>query len=118
MPWYVSWAPTTPNGRLGGIYNLPHTSSHWTKSNNSLSMGAPDSPVQPLFPVRCSAMSVDRWIRLLPPFSHLAHRTVQCDLMTVGLADVAGTDCAVDRWSGVQLAHRTVQYTPVNHLGP
>jgi hypothetical protein len=29
MPWYVSWAPTPPNGRLGGIYSLPHNYSRW-----------------------------------------------------------------------------------------
>jgi hypothetical protein len=37
----------------GGIYSLPHTSSHWIESSNFLSTGAPDSPVQALFTVRC-----------------------------------------------------------------
>jgi hypothetical protein len=30
-------------------------------------------------------------------------------LMAVGLADVADTDYAADRWSDVRLAHRTVR---------
>jgi hypothetical protein len=32
--------------------------------------------------------------------------------MTVGLFDVAGADCAADRWSGARLAHQTVGCTP------
>jgi hypothetical protein len=31
MPWYVSWAPTHGNGRLGCIYSLQHKSSRWRK---------------------------------------------------------------------------------------
>jgi hypothetical protein len=45
------------------------------------------------------------------PDSLVAHRIVRCDLMTVGLADVAGADCAADHWSGVRLVHQTVQCT-------
>jgi hypothetical protein len=96
MPWYVSWDPTPPNGWMGSIYSLPHTSSRWTEINNFLSMGAPDSPMRTGHgTVYCSvtATSVDRWIRPLPHFGHLAHRTVRCNLMIVGLADVVGADC-------------------------
>jgi hypothetical protein len=117
MPWNVSWAPTPPNGRLGGIYSLPDTSSRWTESNNFLSTGAPDSPVrtrQGIVHCPVPATSVDRWIRPLLPFGHLAHRTVWCDLMTVGLADMADTDCAAGRWSGVRLAHRTIRCISVS----
>jgi hypothetical protein len=32
MCWYVAWAPTPRNDRLGGIYILPHNSSHWTEA--------------------------------------------------------------------------------------
>jgi hypothetical protein len=32
MPWYVAWAPTPLNGRLGGIYSLPPNYSRWTES--------------------------------------------------------------------------------------
>jgi hypothetical protein len=31
MPWYVSWAPTPWNGRLGCIYSPQHKSSRWRK---------------------------------------------------------------------------------------
>jgi hypothetical protein len=48
------------------------------------------------------------------PDSPVAHRTVLFGLMTVGLADVVGADCAADRWLGAQLAHRTVRCTPYN----
>jgi hypothetical protein len=44
------------------------------------------------------------------PDSPVVHQTVQCDLMTVGLAEVASADCAVDRWPGTRLAHRTVRW--------
>jgi hypothetical protein len=64
MPWYVAWAPTPPNGRLGGIYSLPHTSSRWRESNSFLLTGTPNSPVhteRPLFIVWCPATCADRW---------------------------------------------------------
>jgi hypothetical protein len=43
------------------------------------------------------------------PDNPVVHRTVRCDLMTVGLADVVVADCAADRWAGVRMAHRTVR---------
>ena len=50
MPWYVFWAPTPPNGRLGVFIASPYTSSCWTESTSFLSTGAPD---RALFTVRC-----------------------------------------------------------------
>jgi hypothetical protein len=41
--WCVAWACLSPNGRLGDIYSLLHTSSRWTESSSFLSMGTPDS---------------------------------------------------------------------------
>jgi hypothetical protein len=31
MPWYVAWAPTPWNGRLGCIYSPQHKTSYWRK---------------------------------------------------------------------------------------
>jgi hypothetical protein len=45
------------------------------------------------------------------PDSPMAYRTVRCDLMTVGLANVADADYMADRWAGVPLAHWIVQCT-------
>jgi hypothetical protein len=79
MPWYVAWAPTPPNDRLGGIYSLPHTSSRWTEMSSFLSTDAAD--------IHCSlsgashisrllgSVAVDRWIQPLPRLSG-AHRMV------------------------------------------
>jgi hypothetical protein len=36
MPWYVAWAPTPWNGRLGCIYSPQHKTSRWRKSDASL----------------------------------------------------------------------------------
>jgi hypothetical protein len=43
------------------------------------------------------------------PDSPATHRTVRCDLMIVGLADIVDADYAADRWSGARLAHRTAR---------
>jgi hypothetical protein len=83
---------------------------------------------------QCSLFCAYHINRPLPPFDHLPHRTVRwrtgqsdgapdsplahwtvwCGLMTVGLPDVAGADYAADRWSGAWLAHYTVQCTPTS----
>jgi hypothetical protein len=41
---------------------------------------------------------------------HLAHRTVRCNLVTVGQGDVTDADCATDRWPDVRLAHQTIRW--------
>jgi hypothetical protein len=46
------------------------------------------------------------------PDSSLAHQTLRCDMMTVGLADVADANDAADRWSCARLAHQIVWCTP------
>jgi hypothetical protein len=43
MPWYVAWALTLENGRLGCIYSPQHNSSRWRKV--VALCGTPDSPV-------------------------------------------------------------------------
>jgi hypothetical protein len=43
MPWYVAWALTLENGRLGCIYSPQHNSSRWRKA--AALCGTPDSPV-------------------------------------------------------------------------
>jgi hypothetical protein len=81
MPWYVAWSPTPSNGRLGGIYSLPHTSSRWTESNSFLSTGTPDKhcsvsdalPRQPIVEV-CSSRPLDLTVAWLSG----AHWTVWC----------------------------------------
>jgi hypothetical protein len=100
---------------VGVVFIGPNPiSSRWTESNIFLSTGAPDCPVrtgQGTVHSPVHATSVDRChLRPLGTLdSPVAHRIVRCDLMTVGLADVADANCAADRWSGVRLAHRIVQ---------
>jgi hypothetical protein len=43
MPWYVSWAPTLGNGRLGCIYSPQHKYSRWRKA--AAFCGTPNNPV-------------------------------------------------------------------------
>jgi hypothetical protein len=65
MPWYVAWAPTPSNGRLGEVYIGPYSkiavgeklqfsTAHRT-AHCSMS-GAPS---------RCSVRAGDRWRRML-----------------------------------------------------
>jgi hypothetical protein len=51
------------------------------------------------------------------PLVPLAHRTVRCDQVTVGLVHVSPVDRASNCWPRAQLIHRTVRctlYSPVN----
>ena len=113
MPWYVSWALTPPNDRLGAIYSLPHTSSCWTESSNFLSTGTPDSPVRTRHTCSLSgachvsrllnSVAVDHWIRPLTRLSG-AHRTIRC----YGLrAPFVGLSAQI-----VRVSHRRVRCTP------
>jgi hypothetical protein len=46
MPWYVAWAPTPSNGRLGEVYIGPNSTSRWRA--NRCYGGTPDSPISQL----------------------------------------------------------------------
>jgi hypothetical protein len=99
MPWYVAWAPMPPNGRLWGIYSLPHNSSRWKESSSFLSTDAPDKhcslsdalPRQPTVEV-CSSRLLDPTVSRLSDAAarersflglstqtvRVSHRTVRC----------------------------------------
>jgi hypothetical protein len=73
MPWYVAWAPTPWNGRLGGIYRPQHNSSSWRKvaalcGTPDSPMGTPDSPV-PLSGVPSHWIWHCRWPLALQAFT-------------------------------------------------
>jgi hypothetical protein len=69
MPWYVAWAPTPWNGRLGCIYSPQHKTSRWRKV--VALCGTPDSPM------------VRRTVRCLCPVRLAVDLTPQ---LTVGAA--------------------------------
>jgi hypothetical protein len=87
MPWYVAWAPTPWNGRLGGIYSLPHDYSRWTevvafcRRTHRIVRCPPDMhcslsaalPRQPTVGV-CSSRPLDPTVTQTVS----AHRTVRC----------------------------------------
>jgi hypothetical protein len=66
MPWYVSWAPTPPNGRLGEVYIRPNSNIAIGKQFFSFlwrtgpSGGAPDMPR--VLAVKGSRWSFRRWL--------------------------------------------------------
>jgi hypothetical protein len=117
MTWYVSWAHTPPNGWLGVFIVSPtllavgqKTATFCQRAHQTVRCGHcslsgayhVNRPLDPTVPTLRPLGTVD---------GPVAHRTVRCDLMTVGLADVDGADCAADRCSGGRLAHRTVRCT-------
>ena len=65
MPWYVAWAPTPPNGRLGEVYIGPNSNIVVGKQfcsfqrRTGLSGGAPDMPR--VLAVKSSRLSFRRW---------------------------------------------------------
>jgi hypothetical protein len=78
MPWYVAWAPTPSNGRLGEVYIGPNSKiavgeKLQFSAAHGQSDGAPDSPVVhrtahcslSSAPSRCSVRAGDRWRRRL-----------------------------------------------------
>jgi hypothetical protein len=112
MPWYVAWAPTPWNGRLGVFIASTHNYSRWIESNNFLRTGQSGAHRTSTVhcPVPCHAsrplgsVAVDRWIRPLPRLSG-AHRIARCynpRAPVVGLS--AQTARCPTRQSG---AHRT-----------
>ena len=72
MPWYVAWAPTHSNGRLGEVYIGPN-SNIAVGEKLLLLYGAPDSPVVHRTEhcslsgasSRCPVRAGDRWRRRL-----------------------------------------------------
>jgi hypothetical protein len=76
VPWYVAWAPTPSNGRLGQVFIGPN-SKLAVGEKLLLLCGTPDSPVvhrtaycsMSGAPSRCSVRAGDRWRRRLwvPP---------------------------------------------------
>jgi hypothetical protein len=115
IPWYVSSAPTPPNGRLGGIYSLPTLlgvgqkaatfcrEAHRTVRCGHCLLSGVCHVSRPLDPTVATLRPLGT------PNSPVAHQTVRCDSMTVGLSNVADADCAAYRWSGARLGHRTVR---------
>jgi hypothetical protein len=104
MSWYVAWAPTPWNGRLGVFIASPHNYNRWTEAS--------DSPVHTghaLFTVRwpghvsrpLGSVAADCWIRLLPRLSG-AHRTVRCYFPRAPVVGPLCADCLV--------SHRTVRW--------
>jgi hypothetical protein len=65
MPWYVDWAPTPPNGRLGEVYIGPNSNIAVRKQfcsflrRTGLSGGAPDMPC--VLSIKGSRWSFRRW---------------------------------------------------------
>jgi hypothetical protein len=111
---------THVDGCLGGPFIAQREPLAVGSSNGSnqpsLSACAPDCPVHTRqwavadFLPFLAKPTVATLQPLGTPDSLVVHWTVRCDLMTVGLADVADADCAADPWSGVRLAHRTVRW--------
>jgi hypothetical protein len=113
MSWYVAWAPTPWNGRLGVFIGSPtllavghkaaafYRWAHRTVQcapNIHCSLSGACHVSQPL-----GSVAVDRWIRPLPRLSG-AHRTVQCySPRAPGVGLSAQT---------VRVSHRTVRCTP------
>jgi hypothetical protein len=86
MPWYVAWAPTPPNARLG-VFIAPHNYSRWTEEEPFCQWVHRTVRCTP--DVHCSlssalAMSTDRWgLQQLTARSIVArlsgaHRIVRC----------------------------------------
>jgi hypothetical protein len=56
--------------------------------------------------------AVANCLSLGTPDSLVADRTVWCDLVAVGWANVARTNCVADRWSNTRMVHRIDSCTP------
>jgi hypothetical protein len=120
MPWYVAWAPTPWNGRLGGIYSLPHNYSRWTKAVafyrrvHRTVRRTPENTVHCPVPCHVSgplgSVVVDRWIWPLPRLSS-AHQTVWCYNLRAPGCGPLYADCLVSHWS----IHWTVWCIPDKH---
>jgi hypothetical protein len=104
---------------VGGYYSLPTllvvgrkaaTLCRWAHRTEHCSLSGAFHVTRPL------DLTVATLRPLGTPDSPLVHRKVRCDLMTVSLADVAGADCAADRWTGVRLAQRTIRCTSNNTM--
>jgi hypothetical protein len=83
MPWYVAWAPTPWNGRLGCIYSPQLKASCWRKA--TALCGTPNSPVVHLTvhcslsgaPSRWSDTTGDRWrVGFLHQTLRMSHQIV------------------------------------------
>jgi hypothetical protein len=109
--WYVAWAHFSPNGRSGGVYSLPHTSSRWTESSSFLLTGTPDSLVHTEHgTVHCpvpSTSTVDHWIHR-PLWSTGQFGATFWPSLTFW---AFLTPSLVDRWLWAGLVHRTVRCT-------
>jgi hypothetical protein len=116
MPWYVAWAPTHWNGRLGVFIASPTIIAIGQKQQLSVDGRTRQYSAHRPSTIHCSvpchinrplgSVSVDRWIRLLFRQSG-AHRTVRCYSPR---APVVGLSMQT-----VLVSHRTVRCTPDKH---
>jgi hypothetical protein len=81
MPWYVAWSPTPLNGRLGGIYSLPHNYSHWIEEAafcRRVDRTVRCTPDKHYSLSGALAMSADRWVCSSRPLDPIVTQIVQC----------------------------------------
>jgi hypothetical protein len=126
MPWYVSWAPTPPNGRLGVFITSPHTSIRWTESSSFLSTGTSDSLVRTghtMFIVRCLPHQPTIGVGIGRPLDPIVTLTIRCTPDSPVLQpEGACLQAPLRRLSGCPTgqfgAHQTCTvYCPVRHQG-
>jgi hypothetical protein len=98
MPWYVAWAPTPWNSRLGGIYSLTHNYRCWTEAASFVDGRTGQSGANRTCTVHCpmpchvsrplESIAVGHWIRALPKLSN-AHQTVRCYIPRALVVDLS-----------------------------
>jgi hypothetical protein len=81
MPWYVAWAPTPSNGRLGDVFIGPNSI---LAVGEKLQLSVAHRTVQCPCPVRLAVGSVRRPLALsaLAPDSPVWHQTVRAILQS------------------------------------
>jgi hypothetical protein len=102
MHWYVAWAPTPWNGRLGVFIASPTIIAVRQKQQLSVD-GRTGQSGALATSADCWGLAVDRWIRPLPRLSG-AHQTIWCYSPRA--------PCSGPLYADYPMSHQTVWCTP------